>query len=218
MKAKFKCTAISFSLLAAALVSPASATTIFSEDFSGGTPGANSLLAGTQFSVTSGQVDLVGVTNGSFFTCAGSGGNCVDLVGSPGEGTIKSSLLTLIAGDNYKISFNVILQGFAPGSSPTSDYNVSLGSGLFNETAIPTYQSLALTFQELSSTTSPLIFESLTSPNGLNGAVISNITVDDLGATSAVPEPSTWAMMILGFAGIGFMAYRRKSKTALMAA
>jgi outer membrane lipase/esterase len=35
---------------------------------------------------------------------------------------------------------------------------------------------------------------------------------------NAVPEPSTWAMLILGFAGIGFMAYRRKSKTALMAA
>jgi hypothetical protein len=27
---------------------------------------------------------------------------------------------------------------------------------------------------------------------------------------SAVPEPSTWAMMILGFAGIGFMSYRRR--------
>ena len=27
---------------------------------------------------------------------------------------------------------------------------------------------------------------------------------------SAVPEPSTWAMMILGFFGVGFMAYRRK--------
>jgi hypothetical protein len=26
-----------------------------------------------------------------------------------------------------------------------------------------------------------------------------------------VPESSTWAMLILGFAGIGFMAYRRKS-------
>ena len=35
---------------------------------------------------------------------------------------------------------------------------------------------------------------------------------------SAVPEPSTWAMLLLGFAGIGFMAYRRKSKPALMAA
>jgi hypothetical protein len=27
----------------------------------------------------------------------------------------------------------------------------------------------------------------------------------------AVPEPSAWAMMILGFAGIGFLAYRRRS-------
>jgi hypothetical protein len=27
---------------------------------------------------------------------------------------------------------------------------------------------------------------------------------------AAVPEPSTWAMILLGFAGVGFMAYRRK--------
>jgi PEP-CTERM motif len=45
----------------------------------------------------------------------------------------------------------------------------------------------------------------------INGVVIAPVT-------PAVPEPSTWAMMILGFAGIGFMAYRRKSKPALMAA
>jgi len=31
---------------------------------------------------------------------------------------------------------------------------------------------------------------------------------------SAVPEPSTWAMMILGFVGVGFMTYRRKTKPA----
>jgi hypothetical protein len=35
---------------------------------------------------------------------------------------------------------------------------------------------------------------------------------------SAVPEPSTWAMMLLGFAGVGFIAYRRKSKPASVAA
>jgi hypothetical protein len=29
-------------------------------------------------------------------------------------------------------------------------------------------------------------------------------------AITAVPEPSTWAMLILGFAGIGFMTYRRR--------
>ncbi|WP_247521354.1 choice-of-anchor K domain-containing protein [Bradyrhizobium sp. 190] len=38
-------------------------------------------------------------------------------------------------------------------------------------------------------------------------------------AIPPVPEPSTWAMMILGFAGVGFMAYRRKrSGKALTAA
>lgn len=32
---------------------------------------------------------------------------------------------------------------------------------------------------------------------------------------AAVPEPSTWAMMILGFAGIGFMVYRRRNAPAM---
>ena len=29
-----------------------------------------------------------------------------------------------------------------------------------------------------------------------------------------VPEPSTWAMMLLGFAGLGFLGYRRALRTA----
>jgi hypothetical protein len=37
-------------------------------------------------------------------------------------------------------------------------------------------------------------------------------------SVSAVPEPSTWAMMMLGFCGLGFMAYRRKTKPTLLAA
>ncbi len=31
---------------------------------------------------------------------------------------------------------------------------------------------------------------------------------------AAVPEPSTWALMLLGFAGLGVMAYRRRSPSA----
>ena len=31
---------------------------------------------------------------------------------------------------------------------------------------------------------------------------------------AAIPEPSTWAMMILGFAGVGFVTYRRSRKKA----
>jgi hypothetical protein len=45
-----------------------------------------------------------------------------------------------------------------------------------------------------------------------------NVQIANVAVAGSVPEPSTWAMMILGFAGIGFMAYRRKSKPALMAA
>ena len=32
--------------------------------------------------------------------------------------------------------------------------------------------------------------------------------------TAAVPEPSTWAMLMLGFAGLGFMAYRRRGQAS----
>jgi hypothetical protein len=54
--------------------------------------------------------------------------------------------------------------------------------------------------------------ESPSYPNLYIGNILDNVQV------TAVPEPSTWAMLLLGFAGVGFMAYRRKSKPALMAA
>ncbi|MBN8988838.1 MAG: PEP-CTERM sorting domain-containing protein [Rhizobiales bacterium] len=41
---------------------------------------------------------------------------------------------------------------------------------------------------------------------------------DGVTVAGAIPEPSTWAMMILGFAGVGFMAYRRRNQTAALAA
>jgi hypothetical protein len=34
---------------------------------------------------------------------------------------------------------------------------------------------------------------------------------------AAVPEPSTWAMMALGFVSLGYVAFRRKSKRGQMA-
>jgi hypothetical protein len=44
------------------------------------------------------------------------------------------------------------------------------------------------------------------------------LSVGDLSISetvTAVPEPATWAMMILGFLGVGFMAYRRKGNVSL---
>jgi PEP-CTERM motif len=66
----------------------------------------------------------------------------------------------------------------------------------------------------------PLLFHTLAFESTVNGGSTGNLS--DFAfvsmSVSAVPEPSTWAMMLLGFAGLGFMAYRRKSKPALMAA
>jgi hypothetical protein len=49
-----------------------------------------------------------------------------------------------------------------------------------------------------------------------NGASFSSDVTIAIDIASAVPEPSTWAMMILGFCGIGFMAYRRKQNGAAL--
>src|SRR3984957_5623117 len=38
------------------------------------------------------------------------------------------------------------------------------------------------------------------------------------GTTISVPEPSTWAMVLLGFAGLGFVSYRRTQRAKLQAA
>jgi PEP-CTERM motif len=34
------------------------------------------------------------------------------------------------------------------------------------------------------------------------------------GDMGAVPEPSTWAMMLLGFATLGFAGYRKRKQAA----
>ncbi len=87
----------------------------------------------------------------------------------------------------------------------------------------------ALDFSNLFDTLGPLSgvtymasnFATLVTVNPFSLTIGAQITNRTAGTTTgdlniaAVPEPSTWAMMILGFAGVGFMAYRRKNKMAL---
>ena len=70
-----------------------------------------------------------------------------------------------------------------------------------------------------STITSPFIYHVTTSDGGSSDfsafGASGNLSVATLVVsldppTPAVPEPSTWAMMILGFGGLGFMAYRRR--------
>lgn len=50
-----------------------------------------------------------------------------------------------------------------------------------------------------------------TGPNGGDSAFPLAVTSS---VVAAVPEASTWAMMILGFCGLGFMAYRKQNRPA----
>jgi hypothetical protein len=62
--------------------------------------------------------------------------------------------------------------------------------------------------------------EAFSDPGGFTNAPFTLTYVEGNGApsilsldvTSPVPEASTWAMMILGFFGVGFIAYRRNNK------
>jgi hypothetical protein len=47
--------------------------------------------------------------------------------------------------------------------------------------------------------------------------VVTRATLETGTFTPSVPELRTWVMMILGFLGLGFVAYRRKSRPALAA-
>jgi len=70
---------------------------------------------------------------------------------------------------------------------------------------------------DIFSITGPPIFQSGQIVAFDDPVVVGNWNVT-ISTVADVPEPSTWAMLILGFAGVGFMAYRRKSNRALMAA
>jgi hypothetical protein len=52
--------------------------------------------------------------------------------------------------------------------------------------------------------------------NNYENLLLTNFVVNE--TVGAVPELSTWAMLIVGFAGVGFMAYRRKNQATLQAA
>ena len=70
------------------------------------------------------------------------------------------------------------------------------------------------------STAFPLTSGSLNPPTAATystngGALVfadDSFTTVSFQATGGVPEPSTWAMMLLGFAGLGFAGYRRGRK------
>ncbi|HVQ69418.1 MAG TPA: PEPxxWA-CTERM sorting domain-containing protein [Bradyrhizobium sp.] len=77
---------------------------------------------------------------------------------------------------------------------------------------------LVANFAGIDNTTDPGFLIGFGTQTAFNSVVFSTSpSAFEFAFASPVPEPSTWAMMILGFIGIGFMAYRRRNVAALAA-
>jgi len=61
----------------------------------------------------------------------------------------------------------------------------------------------------------PLHYARLADTSDVNNSITNNLVIESgsetIATIAAIPEPSTWAMMILGFLGVCFMAYRRRN-------
>ena len=114
--------------------------------------------------------------------------------GSSGDGTL-SGLTINIDGDTFTLATK------NSGSNPL----VRFTSGTLNDI---TYAGVAADGDSLMMT-SDFVFFIVTSRTQEIGSFTATLA-------PAVPEPSTWAMMILGFCGLGFMAHRRKQNGAAL--
>jgi hypothetical protein len=196
-----------------ALVSPAKATIYLSENFDGVAQGLNASNVGSNFTVTNGAVDVIGA--GSFDFYPGNG-NYIDLDGSM---TLLGTIGSVSFGPgSYHLTFDVGSYTYQ-GQYITEQIRVSLGD--FSTTFTPLVDS-SLTpgapFQHVVLDFTTTLAGSLTfaAYNPVNPGQGTNVgpILDNIVLAGAVPEASTWAMMILGFAAIGFFAYRRKAQPA----
>ena len=101
--------------------------------------------------------------------------------------------------------------------NPVAFNGINFSNLLFDDGSLLTGYSLSTNLAGLDASRIAFTSNSI-SFNGQGLAFLNSpyfITLNLLTSTSAVPEPSTWAMMLMGFGGLGFQL-RRKRKTAAL--
>jgi hypothetical protein len=162
------------------------------------------------------------------------GGNFVAFDGDPTPGArqfMSQTINGLTAGETYHLSFDwaatqyEFVNGSAFGctgcwtGATTNRFQVSLGTEVHNTTT-ENVDSQGFTgwltgSMDFTATAASevLTFISVGGPMSLPPVAL----LDGVSLTGAVPgaapEPATWAMMGIGFAGLGLVAYRRRRKT-----
>jgi hypothetical protein len=212
------------------LGSPANAATIFSDNFDGEADGAtiNNYAGFANFTLVGGSVDLLRQPNGDGLPCAGgAGSSCVDLDGSTGVGgVLQSGLFAFQEGDTVTLSFDIAGNqriedydgwfGFIAFTTPVDLSNLgfdyygtpqnhgpllnpgSFGAAGFTDGNEP-FRRRSLYFTAVQA--GEFFFQIGTLSADNQGPLLDNVTLDV--ASSAVPEPAIWAMMIGGFALVG---------------
>ena len=153
------------------------------------------------------STDLIGT---GFFDLYPGNGNYVDLDGSTGYGNtpfagILQSNASFGAG-TYTVSFD--LGGNARGAAAQTT-EVYLGSTLVASLTLDSDSALTSYTYTVSTTGGNLAFDEL-GPSDQQGNILDNVTL------TSVPEPASWAMMLLGVTAIGG-AMRRRTRVATVA-
>jgi hypothetical protein len=132
---------------------------------------------------------------------------------NPGDG-IEQTVST-VAGQHYTLTFGLV--GENNGGTEIAD--VMIGSMLtqytlttnssFGELAAP-FTTYSISYVATGSSTTIAFTTDAASPSfGNNDPMIDGISF----VGSSIPEPSTWAMMLVGFAGLAFAGYRGSRKS-----
>jgi PEP-CTERM motif len=161
-------------------------------------------------------------------------GNFVAFDGDPTPGarqTMSQTISGLTIGETYHLSFDwaATQYHFLNGSSfgctgcwtgaTTNEFQVSLGAETHDTESVDVAsQGFAGWFTgsmnfTATSASEVLQFLSIGGPTSLPPvALLSDVSLTG-EIPGAVPEPATWAMMGIGFAGLGLAGYRRRRKT-----
>lgn len=190
-------------VLAAILLSAAgtaNAVTIFSDNFNTDALALNATTFVGGWTVSAGTVDLIGP---GLYDLMPGNGRYVDLDGSSGDAGVFDKLLALTGGVTYSASFQ--LAGSQRGDTNVVDVAFGTTLNTYTLASADPLGTFTLIFTPVTSGSFALTFANRGGDNV--GALLDNVAVN-----TAIPEPSSYALMLAGLAGMGAIARRRDKR------